>query len=125
MDVARGEMPAEGETVRLRYPTGVMVAACLAAAVGLLVLALVNIVSEVDTGFRTWITLHSGIGPYSGKELFLFGAWFGSWPILHFALRRRELNLRRWFGIFLAGVFIAALLLWPPLFKAIGEAVGG
>ena len=102
-------------------PSGVAVAALLAAVIGLLVLGLVNIISAIDAGFRTAITLNTGIGPYSGKEVIAFSAWLGGWLILHVALRKRELNMRRWYGVFLVSLLVAVLLVWPPVFEAIAE----
>jgi len=57
----------------------------------------------VDAGFAKAITLNAGIGPYSGKELFWLSGWFVSWIILHFALQKKALNIRKWFGVFIGG----------------------
>src|SRR3989304_1610010 len=81
-------------------PSGVAVAALLAAVIGLLVLGLVNIISAIDAGFRTAITLNTGIGPYSGKEVIAFRAWLGGGAVLPLAPPQRELNMRRWYGVF-------------------------
>jgi len=88
-------------------------------------LAITNIAADVDNGFKTAITLNAGIGPYSGKELFMFVGWFVSWPVLHFALRKRDLKVKKWFAAFLAGVLVAVLLMWPPIFGAIAAAIQG
>jgi hypothetical protein len=109
----------------LRFKTGVLVAALLAALIGLLVFAVVNIAADVNSGLRTSITLNSGIGPYSGKQVFLIGSWLLTWPILHFLLRNRDVNLRRWFGVFLIGLLVAVLLMWPPVFEGIANAITG
>ncbi len=122
MDVAHPRAVAKAPA-ELKFPTGAIVAALLAAWIGLMALAITNIVADVNAGFKTAITLNSGIGPYSGKELFLFVAWFGNWPVLHFALRKRDLNLKRWFGVFLAGMLVAVILMWPPVFGAIADAL--
>jgi hypothetical protein len=124
MDVAYEAEPV-GEPVALRFKTGVLVAALLAALIGLLVFAVVNIAADVNSGFRTSITLNSGIGPYSGKQVFLIGSWLLTWPILHFLLRNRDVNLRRWFGVFLIGLLVAVLLMWPPVFEGIANAITG
>jgi len=55
------------------------------------------------------------------KEVIAFSAWLGGWLILHVALRKRELNMRRWFGVFLVSLLVAVLLVWPPVFEAIAE----
>ena len=108
-----------------KLPTGVAIAALFAASIGLLILGTVNVYSNIDASFKAWITLNTGIGPYSGKELFLLGGWLGSWVILHVVLRRRELNVRRWFGVFLGLMLIATLLVWPPIFEGIANAITG
>ncbi len=112
----------EDSGVREKLPTGIVVAALFAALVGLLTLAVVNVYSDANGAFATAITLNSGIGPYSGKELFWLGGWFLSWVVLHFALRKKQLNLRSWFGTWLIGMAVATLLMYPPVFEFIADA---
>lgn len=59
----------------------------------------------------------AGIGPYSGKETLALMAWLGTWQILHYALRNKDLEISRWFIVFLVGVGIATTLIWPPVFE--------
>jgi hypothetical protein len=99
------------------------VAGLLAAVIGLLALAIANIAATADAALARAITLHTGIGPYSGKELISWVAWLVSWFGLHLALRKRELDLTRWFGIFMVGLLLAVLLVWPPVFEAIAKAL--
>jgi len=104
---------------------GPAVAAILSAALGLITLALVNLGTAASKAFEPWV--HGigklwmpgaeGIGPYSGKETLALAAWVGSWILLHFALRNRDLNMGRWLVMFLVGVGIATTLLWPPVFE--------
>ncbi|MFQ6012182.1 MAG: hypothetical protein ACE5LS_00840 [Thermoplasmata archaeon] len=106
---------------------GAVVAALLGAMIGLLVFAFVNLGTEVSSEFKaqvlalgkSWIPNAEGIGPYSGKETFMFLSWLGSWAPIHFLLRKRDLNLQLWFIVFLVGVVVATFLLWPPVFKLI------
>lgn len=108
-------------------PTGGSVAAMLAAAFGLLVLALVQVGTVVSTGFRdavfavgkAWVPNAQGIGPYSGKETLMLVAWLGAWVLLHLALRRRQPQVRLWFGVTLALVGLATVLLWPPVWHVL------
>lgn len=93
----------------------------MAAVIGLLVHGVVNIISAIDAGFKTAIALNTGIRPYSGREVIAFRARFGSRLVLHFALRKRELSRKRWFGVFLAALLVAVLFVWPPVFEAIAE----
>ncbi len=106
-------------------PSGAAVAAIIAAALGMITLALVNLGTAASKAFNTWV--HDvgrlwmpgaeGIGPYSGKETLALVAWIGTWVVLHFALRSRDLNLGRWLIVFLVGVGIATTLVWPPVFE--------
>lgn len=108
-----------------RIPGGIAVAALMAAMVGMLTLAVVNVFTAAFPAFNTWV--HNvgkiwmpgaqGIGPYSGKETLALIAWLGSWTILHFALRGKDLEISRWFIVFLVGVAIATTLIWPPVFE--------
>jgi hypothetical protein len=106
-------------------PGGIAVAALLAVVIGLLTLAGVNQATQISKGFNTWV--HGvgklwmpgaeGIGPYSGKETLAALAWIGSWVVLHFALRRRDMDVSRWLIVFLVGVGIATTWIWPPVFE--------
>ena len=108
-----------------RIPEGIAVAALMAAMLGMLTLAVVNVFTAASPAFNTWV--HNvgklwmpgaqGIGPYSGKETLALIGWLGSWVILHFTLRKRDLEISRWFIIFLVGVGIATTLIWPPVFE--------
>ena len=112
-------------SVRPRRATGEAVAALLAAAIGMLTLAVVNQFTAISPAFNTWV--HSvgklwmpgaqGIGPYSGKETLSAVAWLVSWAALHPALKRRELTLSRWLIVFLVGVGVATTFIWPPVFE--------
>jgi len=110
-------------------PSGVAVAALMSVIIGMLTLAVVNTCTAASPAFNAWV--HSvgklwmpgaqGIGPYSGKETLSALGWLGSWVILHYALRGRELNLSRWVIVFLIGVAVATTLIWPPVFEFIAH----
>jgi hypothetical protein len=112
-------------STRERIPGGIAVAALMAAMLGMLTLALVNAFTSASPAFNTWV--HNvgklwmpgaqGIGPYSGKETLALVGWLGSWVILHFVLRKQDLEVSRWLVLFLAGVGIATTLIWPPVFE--------
>ncbi len=112
-------------STRGRIPGGIAVAALMAAMLGMLTLAVVNVFATASPALNTWV--HNvgklwmpgaqGIGPYSGKETLALIGWLGSWAILHFALRKRDLEISRWFIVFLVGVGIATTLIWPPVFE--------
>ncbi len=104
--------------------SGAAVAAMIAAMLGMLTLALVNLGAEASEAFASWV--HGigklwmpgapGIGPYSGKETLALVAWIVSWAILHPALGKKDLNIARWLVTFLIGVGVATTLIWPPVY---------
>ena len=106
-------------------PSGIAVAALLAGMLGMLTLAVVNVVTAASKPFTAWV--HGvgklwmpgaeGIGPYSGKETISLVVWLGSWVLLHYALRGRDLKLSTWLVVFLVGVGVATTLIWPPVFE--------
>lgn len=116
---------AWASSTRERVPGGIAVAALLSAMLGMLTLAVVNVFTAASKPFNAWV--HGvgklwmpgaeGIGPYSGKETLALIAWLGSWLVLHVALRERDLEISRWFIVFLVGVAIATTLIWPPVFE--------
>jgi hypothetical protein len=110
---------------KTRVPSGIAVAALLAAMIGMLTLAGLNQFTAISKDFNLWV--HGvgklwmpgaqGIGPYSGKETLSALAWILSWVGLHYALRGRELKLSRWLIVFLIGVGMATTWIWPPVFE--------
>lgn len=106
-------------------PGGIAVAALMAGMLGMLALAVVNVCTAASKPFNAWV--HGvgklwmpgaeGIGPYSGKETISLVVWLGSWVLLHYALRGRDMKLSAWLVVFLAGVGVATTLIWPPVFE--------
>jgi hypothetical protein len=106
-------------------PGGVAVAAPMAAMLGLLALTVVNVFTAASKPFNAWV--HGvgklwmpgaeGIGPYSGKETLSLVVWLGSWVLLHYALRGRDMKLSGWLVVFLVGIGVATTLIWPPVFE--------
>jgi hypothetical protein len=115
-------MPEEMEPT-IQDKNGAYVAAALAASIGLLVLAIVQIATVLSDDFKdrvfelgkAWIPEAQGIGPYSGKETLMLVAWLSSWVALHYGLRERVLDVRRWFGLAMGILFLATFLMWPPV----------
>ena len=104
--------------------SGAAVGALLAAMLGMLALAIVNVIAEASEAFaatlhglgKMWMPGAAGIGPYSGKETVGLVVWLLSWIVLHPALREKEPNMGRWLVVFLIGVGVATTLLWPPVY---------
>jgi len=105
------EMGWAGPNARV-MPSGIAVAALMSSMLGMLALAVVNVFTTASKDFNAWV--HgvgklwmpgaAGIGPYSGKETISLAVWLGTWVVLHYALRERELKLSTWLVVFLVGV---------------------
>ncbi len=104
---------------------GALMAAILAAAIGIFALGAVQLWVESDESGaakdtvqdigNAWMPRADEVGPYSGKETVMGLAWLGSWLILHFALRNRHLDPKPYFGLALILVLVGVLGVWPPV----------
>jgi hypothetical protein len=106
-----------------RQPNGASWAAAGSVLMGLVTLALVHLTAQASQGLqarlgRAAVWLLPGaehLGAYLGLEGVGLLAWLGSWLLLHGFLRKKAVNGRAALILFLAGMGIATLLLWPPL----------
>lgn len=105
-------------------PNGPVAAALLAAGVGSLVLGILVVLNEVSEEASAFLQfdrsfgLGSGVGPLSGKVALAVVAYAVAWVVLHFALRRREVNFRVAFVVSLVLVGLGFALTFPPVFLA-------
>ena len=112
-----------GPTSSTRLTTGPAAAALLSAGLGLLALAVANLLSEASKAIEhdlqllgaMWIPGANGIGPYSGKETVTLLVWLLSWAFLHAILKRREMNLVVAGIVTLVLLGLATTMLWPPV----------
>lgn len=103
--------------------SGPACAAVLAAALGVLALALAHVLSAVSVSFNSvmqtlgnfWMPGAAGIGPYSGKETVALLGWLISWALLHATWKRREVSVGRLGALALLLIGIATTLVWPPV----------
>ncbi|HEY6056612.1 MAG TPA: hypothetical protein VIV06_01200 [Candidatus Limnocylindrales bacterium] len=112
-------------------PSGPAAAAMIAAGIGTMVLGIfvvLNEASAANTGWNDFLKfdahygLGSGVGPLSGKVALAVIAFAVSWVILHFALRKREVNLFGAFAITLILVALGFALTFPPIFDIFAPA---
>lgn len=117
----------EQEDVHKIKKNGQAAAAILASMIGILSLAMSNLLAEISKEFKlmiyevgkVWIPGAEGIGPYSGKETFMLVAWGLSWLILYFMLRNRNVKLSYYTITFMIGTGISTLLVWNPFLDLI------
>lgn len=95
--------------------------AFLAAGLGLLSVSILNLLQSLTGGLKgpvgTFLTLHQGIGPYSGKQVFSVLVWFIAWAVLKKALSGKDFEpakIMRWAYILIVA---AGLLVFPPVIE--------
>lgn len=112
-------------------PSGPAAAAMIASGIGSFVIGIGVILNEYSTAIKDAIGfdfgaflqfdknygLGSGIGPLSGKVILATIAFLGSWAILHFAWRKRDVNLARAFAATLILLALGFALTFPPIFQ--------
>jgi len=104
-------------------PNGPAAAAFLSAGIGAFVLGLMVTLAEASKDFKTFLDfsknygIGNGVGPLSGKVIIALAAFFGSWIILAFTLRGREVAFGRVFMVMLVLLGLGFALTFPPIFE--------
>jgi hypothetical protein len=108
--------PATGEAVAALYPILIGLALLLASHVWSIVEPFRA--PQLLLKLGSWMPGWWGIGPYAGKETAGLIGWLGSWSLLHFLLRKRQLELKPHFYAFLIGFLVLLTGFWPPVYHA-------
>lgn len=98
---------------------GPAAAAMLAAGIGIFVLGLLIVLSEVSVpihDFLEWWDFGQGVGPLAGKTTVAVIVWAVSWAILAAAFRGKDVNLKAWFTVSLILGLLGAVGSFPPVF---------
>jgi hypothetical protein len=111
-------------------PTGPAAAVMIASGIGSFVIGIGVILNEYSEVIKSWIGvdfraflefdknfgLGAGVGPLSGKVVLATIAFVVAWLVLHYAWRRRDVDLRRAFTATLVLVALGFALTFPPIF---------
>lgn len=92
--------------------------AFLSGGIGLLMMSLSHLAADLTGGppgpVGKALQLHSGIGPYSGKQTLGVVAWLISWYLLNKILENKDIDpnkIMHWtYGLYA----LATLLIFPP-----------
>lgn len=98
-------------------------AAMVAAGIGIFVLGLFTILSEVSEGIHDFLgsmDFGRGVGPLAGKTTLATLAFFASWGFLGYLWRAKDPDIRRMFWIGVALGIGGLILTFPPVFAAFG-----
>jgi hypothetical protein len=102
-------------------PDGPGSAAVIAAGIGIFVLGLFTLLSELSEGIHVFLEdldFGQGVGPLAGKTILATAAFFVSWAILGSIWRHKDTDIKRAFWVGLALGIIGAILTFPPVFTA-------
>lgn len=98
-------------------------AAMVAAGVGIFVLGLLTLLSELSDGVHDFLgsmDLGLGVGPLAGKTTLAGLTFFAVWAIVGLVLRKKDPDIKRMTWIGLGFGVVGAILTFPPLFTAFG-----
>lgn len=98
-------------------------AAIVAAGVGIFVLGLLTLLSELSEPVHDFLgsmDLGQGVGPLAGKTTLASLTFFVVWAIVGLVWRKRDPDIRRMFWIGLGFGVAGAILTFPPIFTAFG-----
>jgi hypothetical protein len=118
------EVPPELAELGLEdKPDGPGAAALIAAGVGIAVMGLFTLLSEVSEGIHDFLgalDFGVGVGPLAGKSIFGVLAFGLTWVILGYLWKEKELDLKPifWWSVGLG--LLGAILMFPPVFTAFG-----
>lgn len=110
--------------------TGPAAAVMIASGIGSFVIGIGVILNEYSEVIKSWIGvdfhaflefdknfgLGAGVGPLSGKVVLAVIAFVVAWLVLHYAWRRRDVDLGRAFTATLVLVALGFALTFPPIF---------
>ncbi len=106
-------------------PNGPVAAVFVAAGIGSTVMGLLVVLAEISKDISNFLKfdanfgIGSGVGPLSGKALLATIAFFGSWIVLHYVNRGKEVDFNKWLTAALVLVLVGFGLTFPPIFEAI------
>ena len=100
-------------------PSGPGAAAILSAALFVFVLGLLTFLAAAAEGAKEWLNFQNRVGPLSGKTTMAGVVWVTSWPLLHFAWRKREIPLTPVLVLAAALILAGGLLMFPPIFERV------
>ena len=101
-------------------PDGPGAAAILAAGIGIFTTGLFTILSEVSEWVHEFLVMDAGVGvgPLSGKTIMGTIGFFGSWAVLGYLWKDKDVDIKRVFWIGLAFGVVGAIFMLPPVFLA-------
>ncbi len=118
------------DAIEIAKPNGPVLAALLGAGVGSFVLGLFTTLAQSHSGFKALMDIDKnlgfkvGVGPLSGKTVFMVVAWLLTWAIATYVMRGKSYDSRPFFiatfvliGLGFLGTFPLFFENFPVLLK--------
>ena len=90
-------------------------AAMIGGAVAIFFVGFFQFLAEASKDIKPFLTVHSGIGPLSGKVLYGYALGLVAYFLAyHFLKNKRNIDISRYFYAFVIILIIASLLVFVP-----------
>ena len=98
-----------------KKPKGGIIAAFLGAMVTVMSIGVFHLIGHANSGFKTFLKFHEGIGPLSGKVVLAHILGFVVFGVAYMLLRKRqEVNLILWFVLLIIALLLGTLFVFTP-----------
>jgi hypothetical protein len=98
-------------------------AVIVAAGIGIFILGLLTVLSEVSEGIHDFLgdmAFDQGVGPLAGKTIIASAGFFIAWGIFALLWKDKDPDIKRAFWVGLGFGIVGAILTFPPVFTAFG-----
>jgi|SRR3989344_7640719 len=106
-----------GQSVHI--PRGKTIAVFVGASVALVMIGVLNLLADIFPRIKTFLTLNTAVGPWSGKVVFGYLAGIVACSIAWTVCRKHDGNIVVWFWIFVASLTAGTLLVFTPFLHAL------
>jgi hypothetical protein len=106
--------PAEADR---QQASGGIAAALLSAGFGCALFGFIVTLAEANPGVKDALILSQPTGSLSGKSTVAIACWLAVWPLLHWRLKDREVNLRGALRLTWMLVAFGVLATFPPFYN--------
>ena len=90
-------------------------AALIGGAVAIFFVGFFQFLAEASSDIKPFLTVHSGIGPLSGKVLYGYAIGLAAYFLAyHFLKNKKNIDISRYFYAFVIILIIASLLVFVP-----------
>ena len=91
-------------------------AAMIGGAVAIFFVGFFQFLAEASSDIKPFLTVHSGIGPLSGKVLYGYALGLAAYFVAyHFLKNKKDIDISRYFYAFIIILIISSLLVFVPV----------